>query len=145
MRFSPKEMMRRVAQPTRLILALTMVIVAASVVVALIVVSGDDATGAPAGPDSDAPSEATDSIGSNGDNSRETSSPGGVAAAEAGDSIGAAVAEACEQFRSGATVAEFALWFEADWGGGDAGTEETFREVIEQALTEECPEVVPSD
>lgn len=145
MRFSPKELMRRVAQPTRLILALTMVVVAASAVVALIVVSGDDATGTPAGSDSNAPNEATDIIGSSGGDSTDTSSPGGVSAAVAGDSIGAAVAEACEQFRSGATVADFALWFEADWDGGDAGTEETFRRVIEQALTEECPEVVPSD
>ena len=145
MRFSPKEMMRRVALPTRLILAFTMVVVAASVVVALIAVSGDDATGAPAGPGSDALNEATDSIGSNGDTPTETSSPDGVAAAEAGDSIGAAVAEACEQFRSGSTVAEFALWFEGNWDGANAGTEETFRQVIEEALTEECPEVVPSD
>ena len=59
------------------------------------------------------------------------------------ESVSVAVDEACRQFESGATVAEFAVWFETNWEG--ANIEAAFREVIEDAVTRVCPQVVPTD
>jgi hypothetical protein len=51
--------------------------------------------------------------------------------------------EACEQFEDGHTVADFAEWFEEQFEGDEAERADVFRAVLTEALTDECPEVVP--
>jgi hypothetical protein len=69
--------------------------------------------------------------------------PGVVGSAE--DPVSLGVETACTMFRQGATVDEFAVWFEADIGVVGAADEELFREILLEALTETCPEVVATD
>ena len=135
-------MMRRVDRPTRLILFLTFVVAAASIALAVVVFSGEG-TGGEAGADLGAVDESQDTAAEDASPTTAASGSADVAAATSGDPVTAAVGEACRQFRSGATVADFAVWFEANWGAAEL--EEAFREVIENALTDACPEVVPSD
>lgn len=141
--------MRRVAQPTRLILFLSLVVVAGSIGLAVLVFT--DREPAPeAGADpvkGTAPAQVDDeehgSVSQDNAGSQEVDLG---AADDPGDAaVEAAVAEACRQFRTGSTVADFAVWFESTWVETDAGTNEIFREVVETALTQTCPEVVPSD
>lgn len=141
------KLVRRVGHPTRLILVLSVLVVAASVTLAVIVVSGNETS-----PETGSDDRLVSGVGMVDDgtaDSAETGTTGTtldaavVLATE--EPLQAAVAEACQQFRSGATVADFAVWFESGWGGSDAEAERVFREVIEEALTEACPEVVPSD
>jgi hypothetical protein len=51
--------------------------------------------------------------------------------------------EACEQFEDGHTVADFAKWFEEQFQGDESERADVFRAVLTQALTDECPEVIP--
>jgi len=146
MAISPKEMMRRVGEPTRLILFLSVLVVAASVALAVIVFSGE--TSPEAGAETLAPAATTD--GSTGGNGEQGAQPTGTtsdafAVLATDDPVDAAVTEACRQFRAGANVADFAEWFESGWVHADGEAEAVFREVIEKALTQACPEVVPSD
>jgi hypothetical protein len=59
------------------------------------------------------------------------------------DPIAAATTEACSQFRSGATVADFADWLVSETGSSGEDVRDLFRTAVERALTTECPEVVP--
>jgi hypothetical protein len=45
-------------------------------------------------------------------------------------------------FGEGATVKDFAAWFEAEIGDVGQAEEELFQAIIVEALTEACPEVV---
>jgi hypothetical protein len=47
---------------------------------------------------------------------------------------------ACQHFRNGETVAEFAAWYGTAVGSGH---EEQFQQLIIGALTQVCPEVIP--
>lgn len=73
----------------------------------------------------------------------------GVGAAEsflgAEDPVEAGAMLACTQFRDGATVVQFADWFEAEVGTVGPEEEELFRAIILRALNESCPEVIPGD
>jgi hypothetical protein len=58
------------------------------------------------------------------------------------DPLTAGVGVACEMFGEGATVKDFAAWFEAEIGDVGQAEEELFQAIIVEALTEACPEVV---
>ncbi|MEX0863256.1 MAG: hypothetical protein WD269_00100 [Acidimicrobiia bacterium] len=61
------------------------------------------------------------------------------------DPITVGVDAACAMFHQGATVAEFAAWFEADVGDVGTAEEELFRAILLEALTERCPEVIATE
>ena len=63
----------------------------------------------------------------------------------ADDPVGVGVNTACAMFREGATVEDFAVWFEADIGEVGPADEELFRVILLEALTETCPEVIATD
>ncbi|HXV72530.1 MAG TPA: hypothetical protein VEB69_14160 [Acidimicrobiia bacterium] len=143
MPLSPKEMMRRVGQPTRLILFLSLVVATAAIALAVMVTSGDGNI-PEAGSDGGATAGAGQVSNATGTSpNSDTSGSSGDPAPTSDESVSAAVDEACRQFESGATVADFAVWFETNWEG--ANIEAAFREVIEDAVTRVCPQVVPSD
>jgi hypothetical protein len=75
-----------------------------------------------------------------GDGSPVLSPTGVLGSAE--DPRAAGVVMACAMFEDGATVDDFAIWFEADIGTVGAAEEEMFREILLEALTEACPEVL---
>lgn len=52
--------------------------------------------------------------------------------------------EACSQFAAGATVVDFAAWFEAEVGPVGAEEEALFQTTVLRALSQTCPEVIPS-
>jgi hypothetical protein len=54
------------------------------------------------------------------------------------------VETACAMFLDGATVDDFAVWFEADIGAVGPAEEDLFHAIVLEALTEECPEVIDS-
>ncbi len=64
---------------------------------------------------------------------------------ESDDPVSRAADEACRQFRSGLTVADFANWFADGFEGDQTPNDEMFQEIVELAITERCPEVVPDD
>jgi len=143
MPWSPREMMRRVGQPTRLILFLSLVVTAAGIALTMMVTSADGNT-PEAGSDGGVHSGASQpSAATNTSPRSDTSGSSDGAAHTSDESVSTAVDEACRQFQSGATVADFAVWFETNWDGADI--EAAFREVIEDAVTRVCPQVVPSD
>lgn len=51
--------------------------------------------------------------------------------------------EACSQFGAGATVVEFAAWFEAEVGPVGVEEEALFQATVLRALSQTCPEVIP--
>jgi hypothetical protein len=61
------------------------------------------------------------------------------------DPVDAGALLACAQFRNGATVVQFAEWFEAEIGTVGPEEEELFRAIVLRALTDSCPEVIPGD
>jgi len=139
------KMMRRVGHPTRLILVLSVLVVAVSIALAAIVVSGKE-TSPEAGSDFQGADQGPAVGSAEAGQESSTTALDAAALRATDDPEGALVAEACQQFRSGATVADFAVWFESGWDDADAGAvEKVFREAVEEALTEACPEVVPSD
>jgi hypothetical protein len=71
------------------------------------------------------------------------SSAGVIGSSE--DPIIVGVDTACAMFHQGATVAEFAAWFEADVGDVGPPEEELFRAILLEALTEKCPEVIAAE
>jgi hypothetical protein len=74
-----------------------------------------------------------------GDGASPVLSPAGVLGS-AEDPRAAGVEQACAMFGEGATVDDFAIWFEADIGEIGAAEEEMFREILLEALTVTCPE-----
>lgn len=61
----------------------------------------------------------------------------------AADPLEVATHEACAQWRAGRTVADFAAWFESGLEEVTDADRDLFRRVVERAIVEECPEVVP--
>lgn len=61
----------------------------------------------------------------------------------AADPLDVATREACVQLRAGRTVADFAAWFESGLEEVTEADRDLFRRVVERAIVEECPEVLP--
>lgn len=68
----------------------------------------------------------------------------GVSQSTVDHPVDALVLEACSQFAAGATVAEFAAWFEAEVGAAGAEGEALFQDILLRALGQTCPEVIPT-
>jgi len=71
-----------------------------------------------------------------------TPEPGRSIVERAADPVATGATVACEGFLQGGTVAEFAGWFVADVGAADTAARALFRAMLEQALTDDCPEVL---
>jgi len=61
------------------------------------------------------------------------------------DPVEAGALVACTEFRDGATVVQFAAWFEAEFETVGPEEEELFQAIVLHALTQSCPEVIPGD
>jgi hypothetical protein len=149
---------RRVGRPTLLTLLLWGLLAGASLTVALVVLPDADATAGSGSPQAglDVTGDSTAGRFDHADGEAATVDEGpplqsqsagsdSTSGQNTGDPVDSAVTEACSQFRSGSTVDEVAEWFESDWDVSPVDVEAAFREVIEQALTRECPDVVPSE
>jgi hypothetical protein len=62
----------------------------------------------------------------------------------ADDPVATGVDRACSMFRDGATVEQFTAWFEADVGTVGPAEQVLVQAIVVQALTETCPEVIPT-
>jgi len=119
---------------------LALAVLVAAVMVGLLTAEGDDGE-----------SEGTELArsGSNGDDggsgTAEGAEPGIDGGTSSEDVLARGVEIGCTMMREGATVNDFAIWFESDVGSAGPEEIELFQAMLVEALTVECPEVIPTD
>lgn len=152
------EKMRRVGWPTRLISLLAVAVLCLAGVVAVLVTSDNAVSRANATDASEADGGTAvttdggaDMLGAVDDGGRVSTSVGSTGSRvdaavvlDTIDPVASAALAACSQFRAGATVDRVATWFVDGWAGSSREAEALFREIVERAITMDCPEVVPS-
>jgi hypothetical protein len=123
-------------------LAAAVLIIATALILAMAL--GDETTTAAPGVGGGGLDASTDGSAAGENRDSLVLSPTGVLGG-ATDPVGAGVETACAMFHGGATVDDFAIWFRADIGSVGGAEEEMFREILLEALTEECPEVLATE
>jgi len=132
--------------PPRLLLlgGLALAVLVAALFVAVLAIGetpqANPATGPATGSETDPGHDTEDAVQSSDGFALVGSVAGQIGSSD--DPLTAGVGVACEMFGDGATVKDFAAWFEADIGAVGQAEEELFQAIIVEALTETCPEVV---
>ncbi|HKX75924.1 MAG TPA: hypothetical protein VJR05_11120 [Acidimicrobiia bacterium] len=139
-----QEAVRRTRAWLLLLGGLILLIVVTAVLLALrsTEIAAQGANSAPVGQSAIDDGEALPAAGVAGGEAPEPGSGGSPLTVD--NPVEALALEACSQFAAGATVVDFAAWFEAEVGPVGAEEEALFQTTVLRALSQTCPEVIPS-